>query len=298
MKTLALVVASCLLATSLAAQNEAAPAAPPAPATPETPPAPRATKEVLARYKPQVGTAKVGDVAELKLGEGWVWLDGADGRRFLTDCGNRPGPSTLGVAMPPDFEASGVFAVYSYADEGHVKDDENPDYDQLLADMKESTAAESKERKKHGLPGASLLGWAEAPHYDQAQHKLYWAERLQFDGEEGETLNYNVRVLGRTGHLVVNGVGDITQLPLVAAHSKTLLQATEFVEGKRYTDFDPAYDKVAAYGIGGLVAGKLALKAGLFAKLLKPLILVGVLACGFVAKLFGKRKKGEAPAGA
>ncbi|MEO6594247.1 MAG: DUF2167 domain-containing protein [Planctomycetota bacterium] len=150
-----------------------------------------------------------------------------------------------------------------------------------------------------------MLGWAEPPHYDKAQHKLYWAERLQFESSGGETLNYNVRVLGRRGHLVVNGVGDIDQLPLIAEHSKYLLQGTEFVEGQRYSDFNASTDKLATYGIGGLIAGGLAAKAGLFAKLglllkafIKP-ILVGIVAIGaLLAKLFGGRKKAheaEAP---
>jgi uncharacterized membrane-anchored protein len=308
------VLVSCLLATFLSAQNEPsgrspggttppAPTEPTAAQEPKPEPervAPRSTKEALAEYSPVEGIAKLGKVAELKLPEGWVWLHGADGRRFLTDCGNRPGPATLGVAMPADFVDSNVFAVYSYSDEGHVKDDESPDYDALLRDMKESTAAEDAERKKAGVPGVRLLGWAEAPHYDKAQHKLYWAERLQFDGEDGETLNYNVRVLGRAGFLVCNGVGDIRQLDRVAEFSKALLQATEFVEGQRYTDFDPAYDKVAAYGIGGLVAGKLALKVGLFAKLavllkafIKP-IGVGLLVIGgLLVKFFTGRKKAD-----
>jgi uncharacterized membrane-anchored protein len=287
--------ASLLLTTFLIAQNDTAP-------KPQEPAAvPKTAKEALASYKPLAGTVKVGSVAELKLADGWVWLEGANGRRFLKDLGNQPGPQTLGVAMPPDFLDSNVFAVFSYSDEGHVKDDESPDYDQLLRDMKEGTAEESKERKKAGVQGVELLGWAEPPHYDKAQRKMYWAERLQFEGEPGETLNYNVRILGRGGYLVCNGVGDIAQLPLVAQHSKALLEATEFVAGQRYTDFDPAYDKVAAYGIGGLVAGKLALKVGLFAKLalllkafLKPILVGLVVIGGLIVKFFTGRKKADA----
>ncbi len=45
-----------------------------------------------------------------------------------------------------------------------------------------------------------------------------------------------------------------------------------FEEGSRYVDFDPDVDQVAAYGIGALVAGKLAAKAGLLAKF-APLLL-------------------------
>ncbi|MGH9940273.1 MAG: DUF2167 domain-containing protein, partial [Blastocatellia bacterium] len=42
----------------------------------------------------------------------------------------------------------------------------------------------------------------------------------------------------------------------------------EFNEGHRYGDYVAGVDKVAAYGIGGLIAGKLAAKAGLFKLLL------------------------------
>ncbi|HZN38920.1 MAG TPA: DUF2167 domain-containing protein [Planctomycetota bacterium] len=253
---------------------------------------------MLDRYHPVEGTVKIGTVAEAKLTAGWLFLSGADARKFLTDLGNQPGPQVLGVAMPPDFAESKVFAVYSYADEGHVEDDENPDYDALLAEMQESAKESSTQRKKAGLGGVELWGWAEPPHYDKEQHKLYWAEKLKFEENQGLTLNYNVRVLGRTGHLVVNGVGDLDQLELVANHSKELLTVTEFLPGQRYENFDPQYDKVAAYGIGGLIAGKVALKAGLFAKLavllkvaLKP-ILVGVAVLGgMIWKVLGGRKK-------
>lgn len=286
--------ASALLVALLPAQNEPTPSG-----ETEAPEVAQSAADMLAKYNPQRGTAKVGSVAEVALGDDWLWLDRRNGQSFLADIGNRRDPAVLGVAIPPDFADSGMFAVYSYAEEGHIADDKEPNYTALLADMKEAAVEQSKEMKEAGLGGVSLLGWAEPPHYDKAQHKLYWAERLQFEGNDGETLNYNVRVLGRTGHLVVNGVGDMEQLEQVAAHSKTLLEATEFVAGKRYADFDPAYDKVAAYGIGGLVAGKLALKAGLFAKLLlllkafiKPL-LVGVVVLGaFLVKVF-RRKKDE-----
>ena len=278
-------------------------------AAPQDPPAaePKPTlAQMLAKFHPTEGTVKLSTMAEVKLAPGWVFLAGEDGRSFLRECGNRPGPETLGVVMAPDFADSGAFAVYSYSAEGHVDDADDPDYDELLAEMKEGTVEQSKQRKQAGLGTIELLGWAEPPHYDKAQHKLYWAERLQFGDHEGVTLNYNVRVLGRTGHLVVNGVGDIEQLALVAALSKQLLAATEFVEGQRYENFDPAYDKVAAYGIGGLVAGSMAMKLGLFAKLgvllkvfIKPILIGVVVIGGLLWKVLSGRKaraKNEAPA--
>lgn len=286
----------CLPAVSFAQQGQGEPSAPEA--APE--PAERSLKERLAEFEPAEGTVKVGKWAEVKLEPGWLFLANRNAQRFLEEIGNPRDPSVLGVAFPPDHDDSGMFAVYSYADEGHVEDDENPDFGELLTTMKESAKEGSKERKKAGLQTVELLGWAEPPHYDKAQHKLYWATKLRFEGEDEPTLNYNVRVLGRTGHLVVQGVGGIEALPLVAEHSKHLLGVTEFVEGQRYENFDPAYDKVAAYGIGGLIAGKMALKAGLFAKLgvlllkfLKPLLIVLAIAGGAIVKVLAGRKKSE-----
>ncbi|MBL8753949.1 MAG: DUF2167 domain-containing protein [Planctomycetes bacterium] len=300
MKSIVFVVTAALSASLLVAQTDPseAPKTPPKQADKSAEPA--TALEAFAKYQPVTGVAKVGSVATVKLAEGWLWLDGARGRKFLTDIGNRPGPETLGVAVPADFLTSNVFAVYSYADEGHVADDETPDYDDLLVQMKDAAVEDNEARKAAGLQGVTMVGWAEPPHYDKDQHKMFWAERLHFDGEQGDTLNYNVRVLGRTGHLVVNGVGDIEQLPVVAAHSKALLTATEFVDGQRYTDFKPEYDKIAAYGIGGLVAGKLALKVGLFAKLgilfvkfLKPILVGFAIVGGLLWKLIGGGKKDE-----
>jgi len=65
-----------------------------------------------------------------------------------------------------------------------------------------------------------------------------------------------------------------------------------------YSDFDPKIDKVALWTIGGLVAGKVLAKAGLFALLLKFLvagwkfIVIGFVAfIGFMRNLFSRKKR-------
>lgn len=307
---------SSMLGTLPAQGGETPPPAPKAAAPAEGKDAPKdaaqapkadqhSLRAVFAKYQPREGTVPLGKWAEVKLGPGWLYLDGEQGRRWLREFGNQPGNDILGVAIPPDYVTSDTFAVYSYEEEGHIADDKEPDYDALLADMRESTREESKAREKAGRGTVELLGWAEPPHYDKAQRKLYWAETLRFGGGDDLTLNYNVRILGRTGHLVVRGVGGIEQLALVAEQNKNLLQWTGFVQGQRYEDFDPSYDKVAAYGIGGLIAGKLALKAGLFAKLAlllkafwKPILGGLVLVGGLVWKVVTGRKAAKEAGGA
>lgn len=76
-----------------------------------------------------------------------------------------------------------------------------------------------------------------------------------------------------------------------------VLAMTDFDAGQRYTDFDKSTDKLAAYGIGALVAGGIAAKAGLFAKLgvmllaLKKFIVLGIAAvAGLFKKLFRRKQ--------
>jgi uncharacterized membrane-anchored protein len=63
----------------------------------------------------------------------------------------------------------------------------------------------------------------------------------------------------------------------------------------------PKTDKLAEYGLGALIAGGVAAKLGLFAKLgalllaFKKLIIIGFVAIGgFIAKMFGKKKDAAA----
>jgi uncharacterized membrane-anchored protein len=83
----------------------------------------------------------------------------------------------------------------------------------------------------------------------------------------------------------------------IEGEMQKVLTLTEFDAGQRYGDFNASTDKIAAYGIGALVAGTIAAKAGLFAKLLavliaaKKFIIVGVLAVGAAIKKFFSRSK-------
>src|SRR5205814_4303057 len=116
-----------------------------------------------------------------------------------------------------------------------------------------------------GYAAMELIGWAAPPRYDKAAHKLYWAKELKFSGETGNTLNYNIRVLGRRGVLVLNAVAAMLQLPEIEKNTPKILAAIDFNPGNRYADFSEASgDKVASYGIAALVAGGVAAKLGLF----------------------------------
>jgi uncharacterized membrane-anchored protein len=66
-----------------------------------------------------------------------------------------------------------------------------------------------------------------------------------------------------------------------------IIASVEFNKGNKYSDFDSNTDKIAAYGIGGLIAGKVLAKAGFFAVILK----FGKIIFLAVAAFFGKFRK-------
>ena len=311
-----LLLAAALASTSALAQEDAKkatkrPTAEPIPAeaavaeaAPEA-----AVQALVASLAFKEGDFKVAPAnATLHVGDGFQYLEAKDARRVLEDFwGNPADESVLGMVVPkqPTLLEEGSWAVVvTYSDDGHIddKDAAEADYAKILKEMQEATKADNAARKQAGYPTVDLVGWATPPRYDQATKKIHWAKELAFDGSEVHTVNYDVRVLGRHGYLSLNAVAAMEDLPEVQAGMQKIIAFTEFDEGQRYADFDSKTDKIAAYGVAALVAGTLASKAGLFAKL-GVLLLAGKkllipIAIG-IAALFGramKKKKGEVPA--
>lgn len=267
-------------------------------------PTPMTAAQFEASLKYQQGKVVLpGGMATLSLPPSFRYLGPADAERILVDAwGNPKGQGTLGMLFPAnlsplDDNSWGV--VITYEEDGYVsdKDADGINYDKLLKEMKEGVDEANKERQKQGFEKVDLVGWAEKPRYDKATHKLYWAKELAF-GNEHHTLNYNVRILGRKGVLVLNAVSGMEQLGPVRQQMQQVLAVTEFNPGSKYTDYNASTDKKAAYGIAALVAGGVAAKAGLFGKLFavllaaKKLIVIGLVAIGsFFAKLFGRKSE-------
>ena len=208
-------------------------------------------------------------------------------------------PASVRVLAP---EGWGV--IISFSEDGYVKDDDagKIDYPELLTTMQQATREANPERAKAGYATVELVGWAEPPHYDTVAHKLYWAKDFKFSDESTHTLNYNIRVLGRRGVLVLNAVASMDRLESVREDMTKVIGFVEFNEGHRYADFVPGTDKVAEYGIAALIAGGVAAKAGLFKVLLaaliglkKVLVVALAAAAGFFRKLF-RRKPADAAA--
>jgi uncharacterized membrane-anchored protein len=262
-------------------------------------------EQFLASLDFQEGVISLpGGIANIQLGDDFRYLDPNDTERVLVAWGNPPGNENQGMLIPNGsnlFDDDSWAVIIDFESDGYVSDEDadSIDYDELLAAMREETAADNQMRIDAGYESIELVGWAAPPHYDEQSHKLYWAKELKFGETAEHTLNYNIRVLGRRGVLVLNAVAGMSQLAPVEAGMQQVLAITDFNQGHRYVDFDPEVDKVAAYGIGALVAGGLAAKAGLFAKLgalllaakkFVVLVLVGIGAA--VSRLF-KRKTAQ-----
>lgn len=267
-------------------------------------------EEFLASLDFRHGTIHLpGDVATLELPEGYSYLSPEDTESVLvTAWGNPPGNETLGmIVRGPDsvLAEDGWAVVIGYEEDGYVSDEDadSIDYQALLAEMQASSRESNAKRIEAGYDSIDLVGWAVPPRYDAQAKKLYWAKELRFGDIPVNTLNYNVRILGRKGVLVLNLVATMPQLQEIEAAIPSVLAMTNFNPGYRYSDFDPSVDEVAAYGIAALVAGKVASKVGLFAKLgvvllaLKKLwIYIAVGLGALVTRLFKRRKSKEFPA--
>lgn len=246
--------------------------------------------------------------ATLNLPQGLRYLGAADAERVLTDLwGNPPGSDAIGMLVPADISlADGERSwaiVLQYEEEGYVSDEDAQeiDYTEMMQEMQASAADNNEARKAQGYGAVEIVGWAEPPRYDASSHKLHWAKELAFEGQGEHTLNYDVRVLGRHGVLVMQAVAGIGQLSQIKPGMSEALAAVNFNEGARYADFNPSTDKAAEYGLAALVAGGVAAKTGLWAKLLallvagkKLVIAAVVLLFAGIGKLFGRKKEGAA----
>ncbi|GAA4359177.1 DUF2167 domain-containing protein [Hymenobacter saemangeumensis] len=215
-----------------------------------------------------------GGMGELTVPRGFRYLDSAQSRRVLTQLWGNPKQETLGMLFPADrgpLDKNNWAYSISYNPMGYVKDDDadDIDYADLLKDMQSDTEEENEAREASGYEPIHMLGWAATPYYDKNTKALHWAQALQFGASPDTTLNYNVRLLGRKGVLVLNAIGEPYQMPEIKASIPGLLSNVSFSKGQQYADFDANLDDVAAYGIGGLVAGKVLAKVGFFGLLLK-----------------------------
>lgn len=266
----------------------------------------------LKELHPQTGDIRIPEAkAVMHLGERYYFLPPAEAKRVLIEAwGNPPsqGDGVLGLVVE---QGKNVFdapwaAVITYEDTGHVSDSKakEEDYASVLKSMQESQEAANPEREKAGYPAMHLAGWAQPPSYDPASHSLIWARELRIADQPTNALNYDVRLLGRTGVLSLNMLSEMPLLGDVRSGAQAFGQAVTFEPGAAYADFNASTDKAAEYGLAGLVAGGVAVavakKIGFLAVILKfgKVILIGLAAAGaavvgFFRKMFGRDREDD-----
>ena len=235
------------------------------------------------------------DVAHLTFGENYAFANGDDTRKAMEQIGNPPTNREVGLIIPRSPELN-WFVVFEYFPVGYIKDAEkdNIDADAILESLKEGTEASNKFRQERGIPPIHVTGWYLEPFYDTATNNLTWSTTLVSEGnEEGvETVNHNVRLLGRHGYMSVVLVADRSALDTFKPEVDKLISDFSFAKGKSYAEWVKG-DKVAKYGLTALIAGgaaTVAAKTGIFKILLKYAKFIFIAIIGFFAALWGRIK--------
>lgn len=269
-------------------------------------------RSIAERLHPVTGDIRIpGANAILHLGEDYYFLPADEARLVLTDAWANPPEASNGV-LGMVFPAGRTFAddtwgaVITYEASGYVSDSdaESTDYDALLTEMKAGSERQNAERTRLGFPGSHIVGWAQAPSYNRQNHSVVWARNIRFDDSPENTLNYDIRLLGRRGVLSLNMVTVMSRLAETRQAAQRFSAAAEFAPGERYADFQPGTDRVAEYGIAGLIAAgvgaTVAKKAGLlalilgFGKKIIIFVIAGIaMLWGAIRRFFGGRTEEE-----
>lgn len=238
----------------------------------------------------QIGptTVDIGHNAQIQIPEGYQYT-GRAGSQIWNQLTQNPPDNTIGMLMPTSDDSS-WFLCFEFDEIGYVKDDEKDelDADAILESIREGTEQSNEYRRSQGWGTIETVGWIVAPKYDASTNNLVWALRLRDVESQTENSNYSIRLLGRSGVMNVTLVDGVDSMQASVAEVNNLLSGYEFKPGHKYAEFQDG-DKLAEYGLTGLIAGGAAVaavKSGLFGKLMAmigkfaKLIFIGVAAIG------------------
>lgn len=243
----------------------------------------------------------IADQGSIALPSGTIFVPATEANKLMTAMGNSFSEKRLGLIVPTA-KGENWFVDVEWINEGYVKDGDAKEWepDTMLQGMREGTEEQNKARVAKGIPAMQIVGWIEPPTYDGQAHKLVWSLAARDEGAptgQPQTVNYNTFALGRNGYVSLGLVTDNSAIGGDKAIAKALLASLKFDTGKRYEDFDGSTDKVAAYGLAGLVGAVAIKKLGLFAalgvlllKLWKLLLVVLVAGSAAIKRFFGRSK--------
>ena len=245
-------------------------------------------------------TETVAGNSTLMVPAGYVYLDAADTARFEELEQNVPSGKEVMIA-PRDLHWS---AYLLFEDAGYVKDDEKIDAPALLKALQEGTEHENEERRRRGWRAIHVAGWAIPPAYNIQTKRLEWATDLKSD-DDAQGVNFFTKILGRRGFTTVVLATRPTDTAASVADLDKVLTGYRFKSDATYASWRPG-DKVAEYGLAGLIVGgaaAAAAKTGLFKDLFKvilagaaamwKLIVAGIaVIAGGIKSLFRRKRSG------
>jgi uncharacterized membrane-anchored protein len=200
--------------------------------------------------------------ATLNVPADFIFLDPVETAKLQTLTHNVGGGTQYFLA-PRDMHWE---AIFSFSGDGYVKDDEKIDDAALLSSIRENTTAANKVRRERGWDEMEVSGWQTPPHYDSQSNRLEWAINGKDVNTNSAVVNFNTRILGRTGTTSAVLVANPDSLDSAIADFKSTLTGFSYVTGQRYAEYKSG-DKVAQYGLAALVTGgaaAIAVKTGLW----------------------------------
>lgn len=237
---------------------------------------------------------QIGDnLAEIELSEDFVFLDRAGIERLL-ELTENPLSGTEQATVLPASDEEQWFVIFEWDDIGYVPDEDSDlDADALLESIVEGTRVANEERERLGWATMDILGWHDAPRYDEETNNLTWAVTAESGG--AKNINRIVKVLGRRGVMTITLVASPDELRQADPELLGLLNDYHFHQGSTYAEYLPGSDKLAEFGLAALVvggAGAALVKSGLFARFWK-LMVAGVVGVAGVFRRFFRGERAE-----
>ena len=194
---------------------------------------------------------------KVKLKKGEVALINDDAKQIMYWINGVQFTSTLYITT--DYSS---YTDYRYVNEGYVKLDDWKDVnaDKFIKQLRDDSKEGNKIRAENNMPTVERMEWITEPTLDRLKNSVYYALDVYFsDGES--SVNASLLLLGRYGYTEVSYTGEPDYF---RENKETILthivENYSFVEEKKYSNFTTG-DKVAAAGIGGLLAASLGIKA-------------------------------------
>jgi len=160
--------------------------------------------------------------------------------------------------------------MFYYTDSGYVKTDDwtDVDPDKFIKEIRENYKVSNDTRQQNGQPTVLNVTWKKKPYLDGTYNSVYYALNVTWS-DNSSTVEGTAIILGREGYTTGSYVGG--NLGYQEQMLLNLSKIHKFNTAKEYKDWKSG-DKVAAAGIGALLATTLGVKA------LKP----GIIAAGLL----------------